>query len=271
MMNLTEGLQPWQPKKLYFATDAFENFTPYWHDEKQLSPFRKNIVDGTGPTYSTTEVSAAGHKSYAVLTAEQQKYYLTQEAYLGIDAFEKKDFTGFNYPVHLIFGKSLVGGIATGDVFERVTEKPISFAPVRGFEPKTQSSVAMELGGPWGFYREFWKVHSLEHLANLLPVPEASVKMGAVLNVPLIISNYTKTSEDVTLTPVLPEGWSDKGHYDIYPLKPGEHYPILETPIAPSTGGPRWEELTWKAEVQGHAVGTVSMRVYVSNEGSLPQ
>ena len=35
MMNLTEGLHTWQPQKIYYFTDAFENFTPYWHDETQ--------------------------------------------------------------------------------------------------------------------------------------------------------------------------------------------------------------------------------------------
>ena len=46
MANLTEGLLPWQPKKLYFFTDAFEDFGPYWHDPEALSPYRKNMLDG---------------------------------------------------------------------------------------------------------------------------------------------------------------------------------------------------------------------------------
>jgi len=57
MMNLTEGLHVWQPKKLYYFTDAFESFSPYWHDEKDLSPYRKNFLDGNGPSYSNTAVS----------------------------------------------------------------------------------------------------------------------------------------------------------------------------------------------------------------------
>jgi len=69
MMNLTEGLQVWQPKKLYYFNDAFENFTPYWHDEKDLSPYRKNFLDGNGPTYSNTAASPSRHVSYAKLNA----------------------------------------------------------------------------------------------------------------------------------------------------------------------------------------------------------
>jgi len=49
MSNLTEGLLPWQPKKLYYFSDAFENFSPYWHSTAELSPFRKNMLDGAGP------------------------------------------------------------------------------------------------------------------------------------------------------------------------------------------------------------------------------
>ena len=49
MANLTEGLLPWQPKKLYFFTDAFEDFSPYWHDPTELSLFRKAITENSGP------------------------------------------------------------------------------------------------------------------------------------------------------------------------------------------------------------------------------
>jgi hypothetical protein len=73
MANLTEGLLPWQPKKLYFMTDAFENWGPHWHDPQTLSPYRKTIVDHTGPVYETSTISPVRHKSYAEITAEQQR------------------------------------------------------------------------------------------------------------------------------------------------------------------------------------------------------
>lgn len=53
MMNLTEGLHPWQTKKLYYFTDAFENFSPYWHEAGDLSPYRANFLDGQGPSTRT--------------------------------------------------------------------------------------------------------------------------------------------------------------------------------------------------------------------------
>jgi len=46
MANLTEGLSPWQPQKLYFFTDAFEVFTAYWHDAGEYSPLRKSLGEG---------------------------------------------------------------------------------------------------------------------------------------------------------------------------------------------------------------------------------
>ena len=271
MMNRTEGLHVWQPKKLYYATDAFEDFGPYWHDKQQLSPFRKNFLDGNGPTYPNITISPSRHKSYARLMAEQQRYYLTQEGDIGIDAIEKNDLSGFEYPMRLIFGKSLVGGSVTGDVFEGITAAPFPFTPVSGHHPKPEAGVSLELGGPWAFYREFWKAHGLEHLSELLPVPEVSTRFGNVLNIPLILHNATSTAEEVKLTEELPSGWTDKTEYAVYPIKPGESYPILAMSLTPDTGNAQWREISWKAEVGNGVVGSVTMRVYISNQGVLPQ
>src|SRR3569833_487928 len=71
MANLTEGLLPWQPQKLYFFTDAFEVFTPYWYDAKRLPPFRKNLRDGAGPSIEVTAVSPSRHVSYALIEADE--------------------------------------------------------------------------------------------------------------------------------------------------------------------------------------------------------
>jgi LmbE family N-acetylglucosaminyl deacetylase len=271
MANLTEGLRAWQPKKLYYATDAFEDFGPYWHDKKEQSPFRQNFLDGHGPSYPNTDVSPSRHKTYAVLTAEHQKYYLTQEGYLGLDAFKNNDFSGFNYPTRLIFGKSLVGGSVTGDVFENVTEKPIGFVKVPGFQSTPQNRLSMELAGPWGFYREFWKAHNLENIAQLIPVPEVAIRFGNTLNIPLTIHNFTDRAADVAITAALPSGWTNEMKYSVYPLKPGESYPVAAIVAPPASGEPKWQEITWKAEAAGRPIGSVTMRVYVSNEGALPQ
>src|ERR1035438_771422 len=123
MANLTEGLLPWQTKKLYFMTDAFEDWGPYWHDPETLSPYRKTIVDHTGSVYETSTISPSRHKSYAAITASHQELYLTQEGDIGVKAPKSGKFADFEYHTHLIFGKPLVGGTMTGDVFDGVSHE----------------------------------------------------------------------------------------------------------------------------------------------------
>lgn len=271
MANLTEGLHTWQPQKLYYFSDAFEDFGPYWHDPKGLSPFRKNFLDGHGPSYPNTSASPSRHKTYAELTAEQQAFYLTQEGEIGKDALEKKDFNGFEYPTRLIFGKSVVGGGVGSDVFEAVAPTPVPFARVRGFVPEVQEQLSLYVGGPWIFYREFWKAHNLEDLSELIPIPEVAVRFGKPLQIPLIIRNGTSTREEIKVTPVLPTGWVDKTRYALYPLDGGESYPVEAAVAAPASGSGGWQEITWTAEARGRKIGSVRLRVYVGRNGGLPQ
>lgn len=267
MANLTEGLLPWQPKKLYYATDAFENFSPYWHDPSQLSPYRKNILDGTGPTYDITTISPSRHVSYARLTLDEQLFYQTQEAYLAEEALKSKNLKDFEYPIRLIFGKSLVGGSVTGDVFENVSQPAVPFKRVPGYEPQPRSGVSFEIGDPWRFYSRFWKAHDLDHLANLIPVPEASMRFGNILQIPLMACNGGTSAQEIEITPALPEGWKDQMQYTRYPVKPGECYPIQARIVAPSTSKAGWYQLEWNARPSGR----VDMRIYLSNRWSLPQ
>lgn len=271
MMNRTEGLHPWQPKKLYYATDAFEDFGPYWSDKQDLSPYRKNFLDGAGPSYSSTEVSPSRRESYAKLTAEHQQFYLTQEGYLGVDALKTGNFKGFDYPDQLIFGKSLVGGTVTGDVFEDVQPRPIAFAKVPGYEASPEKDVAVQLEGPWRFYQEFWKAHKIDRLASLIPVPEVSIGIHQTLHIPLLLRNETSTAKEFHLSVVLPEGWTDGTRFSVYPVAPGEAYPVDAALVPPPHSNPRWQEITWKAEAGGQPAGSVTMRVHVSEGGGLPE
>lgn len=116
--NLTEGLNPWQPQKLYY----FYNPT---HD----------IFTGQGPQYASADISPSRHLSYANLTAEAFSLHRTQ----GGDAIRRgidnhtlgspdsaiaRILTG---PVRLIFGKSLVPCGFTDDVFAGVGLGAIPF------------------------------------------------------------------------------------------------------------------------------------------------
>jgi LmbE family N-acetylglucosaminyl deacetylase len=276
MSNLTEGLLPWQPQKLYFFTDAFENFTAYWSDPTELPAYRKTIIDGTGPTYDTTTISPSRHVSYAQIEAEQQAFYRTQEGSLGVQAITKRNFKDFEFPIHLIFGKSVVGGSVAGDVFEGVSRNPVPFARVRGYVPESQAAISFEIGDPWRFYSLFWKAHNLDRLAGLIPEPELAARYGDKLIIPLMACNNTAEPVELTVTPTLPPGWSppgpiEKGGFTRFPLRPGECYPIQSQIIAPASGIGQWQQLTLSATAGALQAGVVIVHVYLNNSGGLPQ
>jgi LmbE family N-acetylglucosaminyl deacetylase len=271
MANLTEGLLPWQPQKLYFMTDAFEDWGPYWHDSATLSPYRKTIVDHTGPMYETTTISPSRHESYAQITAEYQAFYLTQEGDLGVKALESKHFSDFEYHTHLIFGKSLVGGSITGDVFEGVTPQPVAFARVHGYEPPPPNGLSFEIGDPWRFYSLFWKAHDLDHLAQLIPVPETSPDATGALTLDFLACNHTARSAEINLVPALPAGWTVQPHFTRYTVPAGACYPVRARLTVPHAASSHWDQLFWTATANAQSIGTVSVRVYIGKNGGLPQ
>jgi LmbE family N-acetylglucosaminyl deacetylase len=128
--NLTEGLQPWQPKKIYYFSDAVST----------------DFMKGKGPEYSTTEVSPSKQEPYYRLAAEEMAYHLTQDdtGQMAKTALETGNFTNFKEPVRLALGKSLVGGSVAGDIFEGISDRPIRTPPCgaisRRLIPESQSS-----------------------------------------------------------------------------------------------------------------------------------
>ena len=270
VMSMTEGLHPWQPKKIYYFTDAFDS--PFRHDKRHESPFRKNFLEGNGPQYSNSLVSPSRHVSYGRLAAEQQSFYLTQGGSVGKEALARGDVSGFEQPTHFIFGKSLVESSVTGDIFEGVTPGSIPLTRITGFQPQTHEGLSVEFGDWWGFYRDFWKAHNLEHVAHLLPVPEVAIPRGGTLHVPLLIRNDTGSPEEVSLTAVLPRGWTENTGSGRYPVRAHDVYPAQLVLIAPDIDGVQWQEITWNAEANGRLVGTLKLRVLSGvDNGGLPQ
>ena len=245
--NYGEGLRPWQPKKLYFFSDTIHF----------------DFLQGRGPQYQTNDISPSRNIPYSQVAAEAWGFYKTQNDFT--DA-QLKEFS--ESPIRLIWGKSLVGGTPTGDVFDGIKADPIPCARPRGYEPPVPG-VALELGGPWSFYHAFWPAHNLEHLANLYS-PEAQVGPGETLWVPLIIRNDTDSAKHVTLHSTLPSGWSQKPDAMLFTVAPHDPYAVqLTLTPAPQPKG-TWETLSWSAESDGHAVGTVTLRVDHESNG-LPQ
>jgi LmbE family N-acetylglucosaminyl deacetylase len=254
--NLTEGLQPWQAKKIYFFSDA-------------VSP---DLLKGNGPEYSTTDLSPSKQETYYKLAAEQMARHLTQDdsGQMAKQSLETGDFTYFKQPVRLALGKSLVPGATTGDIFEGVTPGPIPYAAVRGYRAEIRPAVSIDLGGPWAFYREFWRAHNLDHLADLIKTPEVAVGNSEQVHVPILIHNDTDQPIEVTLTSTLPAGWKELHGTARYPMRPHEAYPAQTHYAAPSTAKPEWQTLTWKAEAHGQTIGTLTLRVLTASPG-LPQ
>src|SRR5579872_597991 len=139
--NLTEGLHVWQPKKLYYFSDAS-------HTE---------FLEGKGPRYDTKQISPSRGVPYYRLAAEEMSAHLTQgdTGQIARDALAKGDFKEFTQPELLVLGKSLVKSPATDDIFEGIAPGTEPFAPTRGYQHVEKDGITVELGGPWSFYREF--------------------------------------------------------------------------------------------------------------------
>jgi LmbE family N-acetylglucosaminyl deacetylase len=245
--NYGEGLRPWQPKKLYYFSDATHS----------------DFYKGNGPEYPTHDISPSRKVPYSRIAAEAWSFYKTQNDFT--DA-QLKEFT--ETPVRLIFGKSLLGGTATSDIFEGITPGPIAYARARGYEPPEQK-LALELGGPWAFYHAFWRAHSIEHLSTLFS-PEAQVGAGEPLWIPLLIRNDTDSPKQVALQSTLPRDWSQKPNSGIYPVAAHDWYAIQLAIAAPASQKGTWQTLTWSATSEGQNIGTVTLRVNVSGN-YLPQ
>jgi LmbE family N-acetylglucosaminyl deacetylase len=254
--NLTEGLHPWQPKKLYYFSDAS-------HHE---------FLKGQGPEIPTTGVSPVRGIPYYRIAAEEMAFHLTQgdTGQEAKKALETGQFQSFQQPVRLVFGKSLVGGATAGDIFDGIHPERIPFVPVRGYQPEAHEGVSLELSGPWEFYREFWKAHNIEHLAQLLPNPEVSIQAGATLHIPLLIRNDSSEPVEVAVTANLPPKFTEKSGSARYPVAPHGVYPIEAMVVTPSKAE-GWLTISWKAESKGQTMPPVSLRVNLTSEAGLPQ
>jgi hypothetical protein len=97
-----------------------------------------------------------------------------------------------------------------------------------------------------------------------------AIDPSSPLHIPLVIRNDTGSSEEVTLTAALPKGWTDQTRHTVYPLMPGDVYPVQAILLSPGTQKPEWQEITWKAEAGKRPIGSVTLRVYLG-EGGMPQ
>jgi len=250
----TEGLQPWQPAKIYYSANPAVPFP-----------------EGQGPVYSLTDVSPSRNVTYCKTHLESLGFHLTQGGGRALVALKDGDTTGCR-PVKLIFGKSLVGGSETSDVFEGITPDPIAFAPVPGYQPETHTGLSLELAGQFSFYRKFWAAHNIERLASLMPVQEMGVTPGGDLPVPLLMQNYTDSSASIDLTVELPAGWTEHGGSGQFQVLAHGQYPVEAMLVSPPQGKVgEWQQITWHARSAGREIGAVTIKVYLEGHPGMPQ
>jgi LmbE family N-acetylglucosaminyl deacetylase len=254
--NLTEGLHPWQAKKLYYFSDATN----------------QSFQSGKGPRYSTEDISPSKNVPYYKIAADEMTYHLTQgdTGQMAVNAINKGDFTYFRQPELLITGKSLVPGSITGDVFEGITSSLIPYAPVPGYKPLPRSGISIELGGPWSFYREFWQVHGLSQLPTLLSEIGVNVTPGEGIHIPVLIHNDSDADATVTLAASVPEGWTEVGGAGSYAVPAHATETLYFRAKTVASGSKEAQKLVLSAEGAGSSIAPINLLVYPA-PGSLPQ
>ena len=261
--TLLEGLQPWQPQKIYFFSDA--------SDDK--------LIKGKGPQYPTTAISPSRHIPYWRVSMDIFRFHLTQyRTYieklqsLNDEQLEKlagADQDSWSTPVELIFGKSLVQSTPTADVFDGIQPLAPPFDRLPSPNPKEHKGLSIEIGGPWNFYEDFWAAHDLTDLPKP-EIPEIAVAAGTILQLPVILRDDDKEPAEVTLTTKLPDGWTLKNPLPHYKLSPGDILPIEVEFTTPPKKTDQISELSCRAEAAGREIGTVKLRGKLVG-GGLPQ
>ena len=261
-----ENLRPWQPKKIYYFPDAD----------------REDIFRGKGPSYSVKEISKAAKQPYWRISLDsfrahqtQAKDFLDSVAQMDEAQIEKMAASdGWTDDMRFVLGKSLVPGSVSGDVFEGITPAAIPFArPEVSAEP-ARPELSAELGGPYGFYAEFRRAHGLRNLPHAEP-SEIALQAPGTLMIPLWVRNRTAKTQEITLSAVLPTGWtaqSGTGKFTVAAKQVASARIEVNLPSLVENGSKKQEpqEVTVHADSNGQSVGEIKLRVELRRR-ALPQ
>jgi LmbE family N-acetylglucosaminyl deacetylase len=263
---LLDNLRPWQPKKIYYFADAD----------------KENIFRGLGPEYSIKDLSKSSKQPYwrssldGYLAHKTQANAFAESLKSLSDTQLEKLITSAGYwsdSLRFVRGKSLVGGTATGDVFENVTSEAVAFARPEVAAEAPRPELEVELAGPWSFYADFRRAHTLNHLPHPEP-SEIALQVGTTLVIPLWIRNQTSSAQEVTLSANLPAGWSVQngaGKFSIGAKETAAARMEVSLPATLDTSKKNEpQEITVRAESGGRAIGAVKLRVELRKR-ALPQ
>ena len=234
-------------KKLYYFSDASH----------------QDFLAHHGPSYLASDVSRSRGAPYATLNRRAGEFYATQ-----IDP--QLDYY-VNMPDHLVLAKSLVKSSSVeADVWDGIDKTPIAYMPPPGYRPESSSSVGLELGGPWSFYKEFYAAHGLTAALSFVK-PQTALSSGHSLWVPLLLHNDTRESHDLVLRASLPDGWTSTSKESTYHLESHSSYPAQLFLTAPATkAGAEPQELRWTLLENGKPIGEATLLVYSEYNG-VPQ
>jgi len=262
-----ENLQPWQSKKIYYFPDAD----------------RKDIFRGKGPDYSVKEISKSSKQPYWRVALDsfrahqtQAKSFLDKIAQMDEAQIEKMATSddAWTEALHFVLGKSLVGGSLTGDVFDGVTPGAIPFARSDVAPEPARPDLSVELGGPWSFYSEFRRAHALASLPHPEP-PEIALQVPGTLVIPLWVHNRTAKTQEITVSAVLPAGWTAEsgtgkftvGAKQVAAARIEVNLPAL---VENNAKKPEPQEISVHAESRAQSIGEIKLRVELRKR-ALPQ
>ncbi|HNW59148.1 MAG TPA: PIG-L family deacetylase [bacterium] len=253
--NFTEGLQPWQPKKILFFSDA------------------AHPLPAVGPSLDVRSISPSRQVPYYQLAAPLHRPHRTQAdvCETALQAEESGEWSRFIDGIagfQLIFGKSVVPCRPDADLFSDLLPGAVPYAPPPGYRPRTPIRT-LELGGIFAFYEEFWRAHGIEAVAPLVQ-PEVTINAGGYLHIPLLLHNPAADSVRVELTAQTGTGWQRVAGEAIYALAPGETRPVQTFLFAPQKSSREGDKIEWKAVIGGKEAGSVAIRVSLE-EWTLPQ
>lgn len=261
-----ENLRPWQPKKIYYFADAD----------------RQDIFREKGPKYSVKDLSNSTKQPYWRIALDSFRSHQTQ-ARSFLDTIATMDQAqlekmvtegGWTDALQFVLGKSLVGGTVAGDIFEGITPGGIPFARPEVSPEPSRAELSVELAGPWSFYAEFRRTHGLTNLPHPEP-PEIAIQTPGTLVIPLWVRNRTAKAQEITLTVVLPAGWTVQngtGKFSIAAKQVAASRIEVNLPAVADNEPKKAEpqEITVHTESSGQIVSDVKLRVELRKR-ALPQ
>jgi len=261
---LLDNLRPWQPKKIYYFPDAD----------------KEDIFRGLGPEYSVKDTYKSTKQPYWHIGLNVYLAHETQSKSFGdslkgmSEAQLDKLITSEGYwseALRFVRGKSLVGGAASGDIFENVTGDTIAFARPEVVAEPHGAELAVELAGPWSFYAEFRREHGLNHLPHPEP-PEIALQAGTTLVIPLWVRNQTAAAQEITLSADLRAGWTLQSGAGKFSIGAKQTAAARVEVSLPAEAGKKNElqEVAVRAESGGKSIGVVKLRVELRKR-ALPQ